>query len=104
MEREVNLKMKKFAEGVRKEFSDAQIYLFGSRAKNDGLEYSDYDVLVVSKGFEGVQFFERPVKVYDYWEEKEPIDAFCYTPKEFLEKKRLIGFVSEALKEAKKVG
>ena len=103
MEREVNLKMKKFAKRVRKEFSDAQIYLFGSRAKNDELADSDFDILVVSKGFEGVQFFERPVKMYDYWEEKEPIDAFCYTPKEFLEKKRLIGFVSEALKEAKRV-
>ena len=92
--------MAKFSERVRTDFADAKILLFGSRAKGTALEESDYDVIVISKGFEKIKFFDRISKIYDYWKEQKPLEVFCYTPKEFEEKKKQIGIVKEALKTA----
>lgn len=90
--------IKNFAKKVRKDFSDAKIILFGSRAKNEELLESDYDVLIVSKNFEGINFFKRTEKMYDYWNKKQALEAICYTPKEFNEKSTRMGIVSEAIK------
>lgn len=87
-----------FAKKLRKDFSDAKIILFGSRAKGDELIESDYDVLVVSKNFEGMNFYNRTEKMYDYWNKKQSLEAICYTPGEFKEKVSRIGLVSEAVK------
>ncbi|HLC78929.1 MAG TPA: nucleotidyltransferase domain-containing protein [archaeon] len=89
-----------FAGKVKKKFPDAKIFLFGSRAGRDFLEKSDYDIIIVSRTFEGKNFFERPLGVYDFWNQKTGLDVFCYTPKEFEQKSSEIGFVSEALKGA----
>ena len=95
--------VKQFALRVKKDFSDAQVFLFGSRAGNDFLLDSDFDVLVVSSKFEKIPFFRRTEKMYDYWKKPLLLEAFCYTPAEFLEKRRRIGFVAEALKKSVKI-
>src|SRR3989344_6197064 len=86
-----------FAHKVKKDFSDARIILFGSRAKGEALEESDYDFIIVSKKFEGTNFFTRMEKMYDYWNERQQLESLCYTPEEFEEKAKLIGIVSEAV-------
>jgi len=99
MERKTNRKIiKEFAEKVRRDFKDAKVILFGSRAGKDFLLDSDFDVLVVSKKFEGKKFFERTEKMYDYWKEKQALEALCYTPKEFNEKSIQAGIVQQAVK------
>ncbi|MBU2476533.1 nucleotidyltransferase domain-containing protein [Candidatus Micrarchaeota archaeon] len=99
MERKTNRKViQEFAKKLRKDFKDAKVILFGSRAKNEELLNSDYDVIVVSKKFEGINFYERTEKMYDYWNQKELLEAICYTPKEFMEKSSRIGIVKEAVK------
>lgn len=97
MERKTNKQViKGFAKKVRKDFKDAKIVFFGSRARNNELLESDYDVLVVSQFFEGMKFYSRTEKMYDYWGEKEMLEALCYTPKEFKQKASQIGIVQEA--------
>ncbi len=97
-------KVKEFAERLKADFPDAKVFLFGSRAKGNALLESDFDVLVVSKAFEGTNFFRRTEKMYDYWTETAPLEIFCYTPKEFKEKSRQTGTVKEAMKTAVTVG
>ena len=89
-------KVRAFAKRLRKDYSDAEVILFGSRAKGEALEESDFDIIAVSKEFGGINFFRRIEKMYDYWAEKEPLEVFCYTPEEFEEKKRQIGIVKAA--------
>ena len=88
------------AEKLRKDFPDAEVVFFGSRAKGNALKESDFDLIVVSKAFEGTNFFKRIEKMYDYWSEPETLEVFCYTPKEFEEKKKEIGLVQEAVQTA----
>lgn len=96
-------KLRAFASNVKKDYPDANILLFGSRARNEFLENSDYDVIVISNGFKGIHFFKRIEKMYDYWAYPENLDIFCYTPQEFEEKKSRIGFVSEALRKTRPI-
>lgn len=84
MERKTNRKViQEFAVKLRKDFKDAKVILFGSRAGNDYLIESDYDLIIVSKKFEGTKFYNRTEKMYDYWKEKQALEALCYAPKEF---------------------
>ncbi|MFH0954510.1 MAG: nucleotidyltransferase domain-containing protein [Candidatus Micrarchaeota archaeon] len=99
-----NLKiMGRFAQKVKKDYSDAKIYLFGSRAGKDFLKTSDFDVLIVSQLFEQKPFFRRASKMYDYWDNPSLLEAFCYTPAELEAKKNQIGFVQNALKTSVKI-
>lgn len=75
-------------------------YLFGSRAKGEYLEGSDWDLMVVSDDFEGISFPERATFFIKYIPLRRT-DIFCYTKKEFKKKAKEIGIVSEALKGVK---
>ncbi len=88
----------RFVKKLRKKFRIEKIILFGSRATGDYLKESDYDFIIVSPDFEGMFFTERTAMLYDFWEGKQKLDALCYTPKEFEEKKKQISIVREALK------
>ncbi|MEM2897348.1 MAG: nucleotidyltransferase domain-containing protein [Candidatus Bathyarchaeia archaeon] len=72
--------------------------MFGSRAKRDFLEESDYDITIVSKAFEGIPLLKRLGMLYELWGYKLKADILAYTPKEFELKKREIGIVKEAVK------
>jgi len=72
-------------------------FLFGSRARGDFLEESDWDILIVSPEFAGLPFPERASFVL----RKAPlrrVELLCYTPEEFHERLGEIGIVSEAAK------
>jgi len=49
----------RFIETIKKDISVDQVYLFGSYAKGTPNEYSDIDLAIVSKDFEGIRFFDR---------------------------------------------
>ncbi len=49
----------RFIELIKKDISVDQIYLFGSYAKGTSDEYSDIDLAIVSKDFEGIRFYDR---------------------------------------------
>lgn len=101
MDKETNLKIaKKFAEKLREQFPDAEIFLFGSRARGENLFESDFDFIIVSDFFKDINFYKRIPLIYDIWDEEYDIEPLCYTRKEFEKKKNQLSIVNEALKDS----
>ena len=48
-----------FINAIKNEIRIDGVYLFGSYAKGTAAKYSDIDLAIVSKDFEGVRFFDR---------------------------------------------
>ena len=88
---------------MKRDYPDVAVYLFGSRAGEDYLTSSDYDLLVVSRKFGTLPFYSRMEKMYDYWNEPEDIEVFCYTPDELAKKKSQTGLERNALATGKKI-
>lgn len=69
--------------------------LFGSRARGDFWEESDWDLLIISPDFREIPFIKRAeflLKTIPLFR----IQYFCYTPEEFQEG---IGIIPQALAE-----
>ncbi|BDH80138.1 nucleotidyltransferase [Methanothermobacter tenebrarum] len=88
-----------FLSQVKRKFKPDLILLFGSRARGEHLEDSDYDIIIVSEKFRNMNFLRRIEKIIEYWDAKVNIDVLPYTPEEFEIKKKEIGIVQEAIKE-----
>jgi hypothetical protein len=58
------------------------LVLFGSWARGSQLAESDVDVIVVAEGFDGLPFYEREYLVLKVWRGTEPLEPWCYTPRE----------------------
>jgi hypothetical protein len=88
-----------FAQNAAERLGAERVVLFGSRARGDWLLDSDYDFIVVSASFEGLETSERWRRAYACFPEgRGGLQALCYTPEAFERKRREIGIVSEALK------
>ncbi|MHC1610539.1 MAG: nucleotidyltransferase domain-containing protein [Candidatus Methanospirareceae archaeon] len=75
-------------------------FLFGSRAGEDFLEDSDWDLMIISDEFKGMSFLDRAT----FFLKEVPIrraDIFCYVKSEIAERKNEIGIIREALKGIK---
>jgi len=75
-------------------------FLFGSRAGDEFLEDSDWDLMIISDDFKGIPFIDRAT----FFLKRVPIrraDIFCYVNSEIAERKKEIGIVREALKGIK---
>jgi len=72
-DRDVKEWIDRFLAVISDKYSAEKVLLFGSRARGDYLINSDVDMIL--------------------------LEAICYTPEEFEEKKKEIGIVSEAVKE-----
>ncbi|MEM2619521.1 MAG: hypothetical protein QW356_08630, partial [Candidatus Hadarchaeales archaeon] len=57
------------------------------------------DLILISKSFEGKNFFERLRGLWLKWKLQKPVDFIPYTPEEFQRLKTKVSLVSEALKE-----
>ena len=100
MGKEADSKIKKFISKLKEKFQIDRAILFGSRARGDYLDDSDYDVILISPDFEGKFFSERISELYDYWDYFPlNIEPLCYTPGEFEKMKKRIGIVQQALEE-----
>ncbi len=84
---------------IKKEFEPELVLLFGSRAREDHLKSSDYDIIVVSKKFRGVNFLKRLEMAYEIWDGDVMVDILCYTPEEFEKKRDQICIVKKAVEE-----
>lgn len=80
-------------------FRIKQAILFGSRARGDWLKESDWDLLLVSRDFEGIPFPERIRRVLALWSGPVDLEVLCYTPQEFSRKRKQIGVVRTATRE-----
>jgi len=89
-----------FLQKVRKKYNISKAIFFGSRARDEHLKDSDYDIILVSEDFKDIFFSKRTALMYDFWQHWPiEIEPLCYTPEEFETKKKQIGIVSEAIKE-----
>jgi predicted nucleotidyltransferase len=84
---------------LRRRYRPELVLVFGSRARGDALADSDLDLLVVSDAFRGVPFLERLTELLGTLDPPFGIDALCYTPEEFAEKRQELGIVSQAVEE-----
>lgn len=75
----------KFKENLTKQgINTDKIILFGSHARGTAGEYSDIDLVVISKDFEDMGFKQRcEVLGRAIAEIMEPIEPLAYTPEEF---------------------
>lgn len=63
-------------------YDPERIILFGSRARGQSDQYSDYDVVVIKRS--GKAFLERQREVVPYvLQFPKPIEILVYTPEEF---------------------
>lgn len=83
MDRQTSLTARRFGRAIRKHFDVDRLILFGSRARGDHFVTSDYDFVVVSRGFSGEPFVRRASPLYQFWSSECDIDLLCYTPEEW---------------------
>ena len=72
--------------------------LFGSRARGDFWEHSDWDVVLVSEDFQGLSFSERMIFVIRHIT-VSGVEAFCYTPEQFEKGRDTFTVIGEAWRE-----
>ncbi len=72
-----------FIESLGKRVSLSSVVVFGSRARGDNLEGSDYDALVLSPDFADYNRFERIELLLDAWPGILPFEPVAMTPEEF---------------------
>ncbi len=84
---------------LERKFRIEKAILFGSRARGDEVEGSDYDFVIVSKDFSKWDFLDRIKEVTRRCDAFFNADFLCYTPHEFEKKRKQIGTVKEAVKE-----
>ncbi len=91
--------LRDFKDLLSKRLEVNKMLLFGSRARGDFEEDSDFDLIVVSSDFEGKKSFNRAVEFRECWNIDSPVDFICLTPEEFDSGKDRVGFIGNALKE-----
>ena len=92
--------LKEFRRKISSRFPINKMFLFGSQAKGTTKKDSDIDLIIVSKNFENKKSFRRAPELYHIWEYPYNVDIICLTPEEFELKKKYIGIIKEASKEA----
>ncbi|MBS3099137.1 nucleotidyltransferase domain-containing protein [Candidatus Pacearchaeota archaeon] len=100
MGKKADAKIKDFIKKVKKKYKVEKAILFGSRARGDNFNDSDYDVIIVSPDFINIFFTQRIAKMYNFWKHYPlEIEPICYTPEEFEKMKKRIGLVKKAVEE-----
>jgi len=100
MDKEKNLKIvETFRKLISKKIDVKKIILFGSRARGDFREDSDFDLIVVSDEFEGVKSYERVPEMYRAWNLDYPVDFVCLTSKELERMEKRPTVIRLAIKE-----
>ncbi|MDQ3548635.1 MAG: nucleotidyltransferase domain-containing protein [Chloroflexota bacterium] len=77
--------------------------LVGSRARGTNDDDSDYDIIIVSEHFTGVDRFEREFGLKSLFYEAggfAPMDLYCLTPEEFEIGQNRISMLADILPEA----
>ncbi len=71
--------------------------LFGSRARNEHVEDSDVDLILVSEQFRGTPWLDRLPPLYEAWALPLYPELLPYTPEEFEQRQRDSSVVQEAM-------
>jgi predicted nucleotidyltransferase len=78
----------------------ARLYLFGSRARGTQRPTSDFDMVAVADAFGQQPRLGRARDRFFLWHDAggwgQPLDLHCYTPAEFREEVRGLGYLGHA--------
>jgi uncharacterized protein len=84
MDKEEGLRfVKEFRRKLVNNFALKKLILFGSRARGDFREDSDFDLIVVSDEFGKCKEFGRLGSIGKYWGYEYSVDMICLTMREF---------------------
>ncbi len=98
--RQIQKSLKIFAKRAKEKFKAEKIILFGSYAHGQANEYSDVDVVVLSKNFSKIPKEQRLDALYPLAADLYPdFHPFGFTPSEFAHSSKL-----SVLSEAKTAG
>jgi len=93
-----------FSKACEKKFKPVRIILFGSRARGVVKKHSDYDILLVSDFFEGIDFTERCMLAYNLRRDISiAMDIICLTPEEYAERSKRPTIFQEIAREGKDI-
>jgi predicted nucleotidyltransferase len=95
----IKKRIRQFKVELSKSMPIEKVIFFGSAASGKFRKDSDIDLIIVSKKFQKVVSFKRPLGFYKYWKLDYSVDFLCYTPKEFKELSKKVLIVREAIKE-----
>lgn len=103
-DKKVSYFLNKYLAKIKSTYAPDEMWLWGSRAYGNPSEYSDIDLIVVSKKFSDIKFTKRMYKFIESIgllkdRNAEVVDVLCYTPDEFARKKEQISIVNEAIKK-----
>lgn len=91
-----NIEILKKFKSIMKTKIDKMI-LFGSRARGNFREDSDFDVMIISDHFADIPVYKRAVEFQNKWEKNVPLELLCFTNKEAEKlRKNSWGIVREA--------
>ena len=90
---------KRFVREIKERYHPQRVLLFGSRARKESTEGSDYDLLIVSSDFEGTRLTDRATPIYRRWPLWAGLDCLCLTPDEFERSRQRISIVREIERE-----
>lgn len=104
LDKKVSFFLSNYLARIKSLYSPDEMWLWGSRAYGSPDEYSDIDLIVVSKKLSDTKFTKR---MYEFIESigllkdknVEVVDVLCYTPDEFARKKGQISIVNEAIRK-----
>jgi len=92
-----------FISVIKERYAPTDVILFGSRARGDHRSYSDYDFIVVSDRFRGVNWHDRRVQLLRLWQRFDDVDIIPYTPEEFADKSLNSSIIRSAIREGKRI-
>lgn len=76
--------IEEFLTRVTDQYGPEHIILFGSRARGHARRDSDFDLIIVSRAFEGVHLHDRAVSMYGLVGDSNAFfDFICLTPVEY---------------------
>lgn len=95
----VDKSIEEYVSFLKKKFSPQKILLFGSRARGDHFNFSDVDILVISKKFEKIHFLDRLSQLQEGWNNSLNLDSIGLTPNEFENRKNELSIIGSAARE-----
>jgi predicted nucleotidyltransferase len=103
-DRKVSYFLNKYLGKIKSIYAPDEMWLWGSRAYGSPGEYSDIDLIVVSRKFSDIKFLRRMYKFIETIgllgdKNAEAVDVLCYTPDEFARKREQISIVNEAIRK-----
>lgn len=93
----------RFAARLHDEVGASRVLLFGSHARGQAQPDSDYDIIVVSPRFDGIEPQRRGMGLRQLWRQAGgigPMDLICLTPEEFAVAQNRITLVAAVLPDA----